>query len=476
MRSIPQEHAGNGSDHGRNQKKPIVRQDRISCDPERHTICVQDDLHYKVLNFGPFGLAIESDQPLDDAYDDILFCVDNVAINQLSLRKVNENLIYSGCVHTAFSIEGQWLSIEAVLSMSTLNEILADAAKAFAQDADLRDDFKLIVLEIKDMLIRLQNDINGLDKSSFGSDLTSIAQHENTIIDRVSDYLSKNLESFYAKVKLVLSDIDQAQLSNYYDYFRRNVGQIMYQASYAHRAYTKPKGYAGDFEMMNHVYLREARGDSLFGKCLQRYFVDEPAGKAVRNREKYLREKLKQTISKFAADAEIKILSVASGPALEVQNLIRDPLFQSQNVQITLFDQDFDALKHAQRKIIEACRSHKKNITLKLLNMNIKEVIKSGLPEDGFNLIYSAGLFDYFTDPVAVFAAQQLFKGLKKGGTLIIGNFSMKNPNQFAMGLIMDWNLIYRSEEKMQELFGGIGAYTLEQESQGINLFSNMIK
>jgi len=108
--------------------------------------------------------------------------------------------------------------------------------------------------------------------------------------------------------------------------------------------------------------------------------------------------------------------------------------------------------------------------------MSIKEVIRSGLPEDGFNLIYSAGLFDYFTDPVAVFTAQQLFKGLNKGGTLIIGNFSMKNPNQFAMGLIMDWNLIYRSEEKMQELFGGIGTYTLEQESQGINLFSNMRK
>ena len=350
MRSIPQEHAGNGSDNGRNQKKPIVRQDRISCDPERHTIRVQDDLHYKVLNFSPFGLAIESEQPLDDAYDDIWFCVDNVAINQLSLRKVYENLIYSGCVHTAFSIEGHSLSIEAVLSMSTLNEILADATKAFAQDADLRDDYKLIVLEIKDMLIRLQNDINGLDKSSFGSDLTSITQHEHTIVDRVSEYLSKNLESFYAKVKLVLSDIDQAQLSNYYDYFRRNVGQIMYQASYAHRAYTKPKGYAGDFEMMNHVYLRESRGDTLFGKCLQRYFVDEPAGKAVRNREIYLREKLKQTISNCAADAEIKILSVASGPALEVQNLIRDPLFQTQNVQITLLDQDFDALKHAQRR------------------------------------------------------------------------------------------------------------------------------
>lgn len=476
MRSIPQEHAGNGSDSGNHQKKPVVRQDRISCDPERHTIRVRDDLYYKVLNFSPFGLAIESEQPLDDAYDDIWFCVDNVAVNQLSLRKVYENLIYTGCMHTAYSIEGLPLSIEAVLSMNTLNEILTEATEAFLQDADLSDDFKLVVLEIKDMLQRLQGDINGLDKSSFGSDLTSIAQHENTIIGRVSEYLSNTLASFYDKVKTVLSDVPQADLSAYYEYFRRNVGQIMYQAAYAHRAYTKPKGYAGDFEMMNHVYLRETRGDTLFGKCLQRYFVDEPAGKAVRNREIYLRAKLQQTVLNAPADQTIKILSVASGPAFEIQNLIRDPAFVAGNVEFTLLDQDTDALKHAQRKIIEASRSHKKAISLKLLNMNIKEVIKNGLPEGDYNLIYSAGLFDYFTDPVAIYAAQQLFKGLKQGGHLIIGNFSMKNPNQFAMGLIMDWNLIYRSEDKMKELFGNIGTYALEQESQGINLFANMRK
>ncbi|MGE3760427.1 MAG: methyltransferase domain-containing protein, partial [Pseudobdellovibrionaceae bacterium] len=174
---------------------------------------------------------------------------------------------------------------------------------------------------------------------------------------------------------------------------------------------------------------------------------------------------------------KIRVLSVASGPAMEVQKLIADKDFPLERIEFCLLDQDLDSLKHAQRQILEQARLHNREINLKLYNLHIKQVIEKGAPERDFDLIYSAGLFDYFTDPVAIFAASQLFESLAKGGRLVIGNFSLSNPNQFAMDLIMDWQLVYRSDEDMKRLFGRLpGVYTLEQEEQGINFFANIIK
>jgi extracellular factor (EF) 3-hydroxypalmitic acid methyl ester biosynthesis protein len=344
-------------------------------------------------------------------------------------------------------------------------------------DSQLRERFRLKVLEFKDLFLRLQGDINSFSIDTFTNEVSYVTNFEDQITLRVSNYFSKTLSPIYAQIKEAIEGVPPEELSKYFDYFRKNVGEIMYQSAYAHRAFHKPKGYAGDYEMMKHVYSRELRGNTLFAKCLQRYFVDEPAGRAVRGRESYLRNKIKQSIKDFIAEDTIRILSVASGPAIEIQNLFSEKDIDTKKIQIHLLDQDLDALKYSQRKINQLATFHKKEVHLHLHNLTIRKVIKNGLPLKGIHLIYSAGLFDYFTDTVATYTAKRLSEALVPGGSLVIGNFSMDNPNQFAMGLIMDWNLVYRSEQTMHDLYGNLGSsYRLEKEENGINLFANIKK
>ncbi len=73
---------------------------------------------------------------------------------------------------------------------------------------------------------------------------------------------------------------------------REQVGYLVYGAPFANRAYYKPRGYAGDYEMMNHLYRDELVGKTLFDQCMHKYFIDEPAGAAVKNRGQYLFEKI----------------------------------------------------------------------------------------------------------------------------------------------------------------------------------------
>ena len=108
---------------------------------------------------------------------------------------------------------------------------------------------------------------------------------------------------------------------------------------------------------------------------------------------------------------------------------------------------------------------------LNFVNKAIKNVITRGLSDADFDVIYSAGLFDYFSDPVAQLGAKALFKHLKPGGKLVIGNFNQTTPNQFTMRLALDWSLIYRSEDDLKRLYANLGELNIEQEPEGVNLF-----
>jgi hypothetical protein len=264
--------------------------------------------------------------------------------------------------------------------------------------------------------------------------------------------------------------MSEKQVKKCYEFLRINTGEYFYKSAYGHRAYHKPRGYAGDYEMMNNVYMNDLRGVNLFGKCMQRVFTDSSAGKAVRNRANYMLEKILANVS---AKGKIRVLSVASGPAKEIQKFYKHYPQLADQVEIHLIDQDEEALKNAQREILQICRQSGVQPNLHFHNLAIKNIINEGLTIGHFDLIYSAGLFDYFTDPVAQFAANRLFANLNANGQLVIGNFNTNNPTQFIMEALGDWYLIYRTSENLKTLFSKTSTnLKIESEPEGVNLFA----
>jgi extracellular factor (EF) 3-hydroxypalmitic acid methyl ester biosynthesis protein len=69
-----------------------------------------------------------------------------------------------------------------------------------------------------------------------------------------------------------------------------------------------------------------------------------------------------------------------------------------------------------------------------------------------FDFIYSMGLFDYLTPPVAVGILGKLYQLLSKDGDLLIGNFHISNPSRCYMEYWLDWVLYYRNEEEFLRL------------------------
>jgi chemotaxis methyl-accepting protein methylase len=138
---------------------------------------------------------------------------------------------------------------------------------------------------------------------------------------------------------------------------------------------------------------------------------------------------------------QLRVLSVASGHLRELD--IVSIATSNRNIQILALDQDKNSLEDAVR-----CYP---DFAIHPLNHSISYLFKSHTLGE-FDLIYSAGLFDYLTDRTAASLIEVLVAKLRPGGRLVLGNYTPANDGRGYMEGMMDWRLIYRHEEDLVRL------------------------
>jgi extracellular factor (EF) 3-hydroxypalmitic acid methyl ester biosynthesis protein len=460
------------------QRKATIRSDR------RTFIGICSSLEFpfgcfEVNNYSATGIAIVVEEGAErfsrsENYT-ATHSVDGIPIGTYQLCVVRKVPLASGeGTQVAFELKSGSVPIDKIHTVTKLRQALQGMSETRQEMERIPEDFRRLTLEAKWFLQQLEAHVEELRAEKRHCSLQELQSFEDTLIPIVADFVTGLFKPTYPQLEASLKDAAEADLPLCVAFFREQLKDLIYQSPFAHRSVAKPLGYAGDFEMMNIIYRNEYVGDSLFGKCLHAYWLNHSEAKAVRNRSRYLYGVLLHLI-RMAAGAPMKIGSIACGPAREVQMIVESSDQQGLDLsgcEFHLVDQDIKALKHAHEKLWEIAKVANSPVKLKFINKSIKNVIARGLEERDFDLLYSAGLFDYFSDPVAQLAAKALFEHLTPGGRLIIGNFDESAPNQFGMRLALDWSLINRSREDLRRLFGNLGGdLSIEQEPEGVNLF-----
>lgn len=224
--------------------------------------------------------------------------------------------------------------------------------------------------------------------------------------------------------------------------------------------YRKPFGYAGDFLLIDKIYTFHNASNSHFEKW-DKYFHYNDATRAVRNRKEYFKQQLLEKIN--GKNEKLDLLNVASGPARDIHELYLQ--IDAGTLKTTCVDLDARAIEYAQ----ELCKDQAENITF--YNKNILRFST----DEKFDVIWSAGLFDYFEDKIFVLALKKFLTWLKPGGEIIVGNFSEDNSSRGYMELFGEWILIHRSKEELKRLsmLAGVKEENIfvDQEPLGINFF-----
>lgn len=237
---------------------------------------------------------------------------------------------------------------------------------------------------------------------------------------------------------------------------------MLYPCPMHSRAFDKPLGYAGDYRLMTLYFAEELEGETFYARFLHYVAQHYSLGRTVIQRVSNMRLMTEQTC--LNRSDRVRIVSLASGPALELQGLLRELRQFPQSLELILIDQDEESLEFAYESVNQALLERaSENLPVKVqcLHFSVKqlldprdeaekEVLSKYLQE--VDLIYSAGLLDYLPQPIARNLLTTLYQLLGAGGRLYIGNLERVPDTSWIMEFVLAWHLQYRSEPMMLDL------------------------
>ena len=238
-------------------------------------------------------------------------------------------------------------------------------------------------------------------------------------------------------------------------------GPAMSNATLQGHVLNKPHGYAGDYEIIDRFYTRYTSPDERLAKW-DNYLHGFAAVKAVRNRKTYIKRLLGAKMAAHKCAAPFEMLNLASGPARDLYEFFNE--HPDAALTADCIDLDKNAIGFAE-KLLGKFRSR-----VAFHNKNILRFT----PQKQYDLVWSAGLFDYFNDDIFKRLITRFLKAVKPDGELVVGNFCTTNPDINYMELL-EWNLHHRSSEDLISLAMECGvareAITIDKEPEGVNLF-----
>ncbi len=230
-------------------------------------------------------------------------------------------------------------------------------------------------------------------------------------------------------------------------------------------SYVKPHGYAGDYELIDRIYQewKSPKHDDFH--LWDNFYHNLAAARAVRNRKKYFLNLLSQ----LQIEKEVSlVLNLGSGPCSDLHEFLRKA--PTSKIHFDCLDMDSKAIDFASA----ICDNYIDSITF--INKNAFRY----KPDYKYDFIWSAGLFDYFSDKLFVRLLNRIYNLVLDEGVMVIGNFSNNNPSRGVMEIFGQWYLHHRSKKKLIELAKKAGIMdskiTVFSEETGVNLFLHLEK
>jgi extracellular factor (EF) 3-hydroxypalmitic acid methyl ester biosynthesis protein len=259
---------------------------------------------------------------------------------------------------------------------------------------------------------------------------------------------------------------------------KRQIHPLVLCSPFIYRAFEKPLGYAGDYEMVNMMLRDPYEGSSMFSKILNKIFLYTAPVVAHRNRITYLTRQLIDETSRVARQGRIaRIYNLGCGPAGEVQDfLIQSNLCEQ--ADFTLLDFNDETLLYTGKRLEEIKTIHRRSTRIQTVKKSVhqllKEAARSRREAPIYDLIYCAGLFDYLSDRVCKRLMNVFYEMLAPGGLLIATNVDHSNPSRNWMEYILEWHLVYRDKAQMESLAPEeptIKSVSIDSDITGVNIF-----
>lgn len=222
------------------------------------------------------------------------------------------------------------------------------------------------------------------------------------------------------------------------------IRDLIHQDPFTARAYSKPRGYAGDAKLLDFIYgvdegVGPPEGTSRLGCQIFERTTATPACLGVRTRARFIAE----MVDRIAMDyRKPHLLSVACGHLRDAG--LSGALRQRRVGRWVAFDADVESLQEVHR-----CYAR---YGVETVAGTVRQMLTGKANLGEFDFIYSTGLYDYLRQSTGRRLTTHLFQKLRPGGHLVVANFLSGIAGRGYMESFMDWQLIYRTHSEMLDL------------------------
>jgi extracellular factor (EF) 3-hydroxypalmitic acid methyl ester biosynthesis protein len=218
------------------------------------------------------------------------------------------------------------------------------------------------------------------------------------------------------------------------------IRELLHQDPFTFRAYAKPRGYAGDAELLDYIYGCEERWPvpqtTRLGQQVFDYTTFAPASEGVRSRRGFVASYIDRMVEKINRP---RILAIASGHLREAS--LAASVKRKKFGRFTALDSDGMTLQRVH------CDYGWYGVDT--VTASIRELITGRISLGRYDFVYSTGLFDYLGRTTGQRLVKVMFAMLRPGGRLLIANFLPGIRDDGYMEAFMDWHLVYRNRQEM---------------------------
>jgi extracellular factor (EF) 3-hydroxypalmitic acid methyl ester biosynthesis protein len=223
------------------------------------------------------------------------------------------------------------------------------------------------------------------------------------------------------------------------------VRELLHEDPMTRRSFEKPRGYAGDAVLLDYIYQEtDLEQVSSTGRAVNGYATMRPAACAVRHRRDYIAYQIDRACD-GAGPAGGRVLSVACGHLREAQ--LSAAVRSGALGELVALDADAQSLALVDRAGLDNVRT---------LELSIGRLLAGRKRLGRFDLVYSAGLYDYLDDGLAERLTTRLFDCLEPGGRLLLSNFLPGVSDAGYMETFMGWELLLRDLEDIRCFGAGV--------------------
>lgn len=402
-------------------------------------------------------------------------------------KAVVSNLLNTGIVLVCEAmLEEGWVEVDFLSGVSQAEaDPSGDLASQFAsfmgewKSANrVHDPFKLVVADLSSTFSGVQQWLTGIDVGIRTTVTRRREDLEQEIFSGIEARVVEEVLPTMQRFEEVSAEIGETEVAVHKSYVRRELHPIVLCSPFLYRTYTKPLGYAGDYEMVNMMLRDPHEGSSAFAKLLNYALLNTEPVVAHRNRIDFLVERLRTECVRRAAHGKTRIFNLACGPAMEVQRFLKE-CPESDLAEIDLLDFNAETLEYTAESIEKARVAGGRKTETRYFQRSVHQLLRAASQggEDeftGYDFVYCAGLFDYLSQRVCKRMVELFCTMVKPGGVVIVTNVATRNPRKAWMEYVMEWNLIYRDEKEMLDLVPeGIKARETKvgADATGVNLF-----